>query len=214
MSLNNAQRPKKRKRQQILVSCNSCRQRHVKCDGVRPICTPCHSRSKSNCVFDTQAEDETRISSLKRNNKALQDRLSALERSFKHICELPEDEAQSFIKHVRQTADPLSTLVSLSIGMPATSLEHQAAQAVLPRSQNKLEHELMVTNPFAYETKDTIDIGSLVHEIPADLFSLEPLRMLRRRMTRSVCLHIDISSHRYISYVLMGFGTKFLRISG
>ncbi|KAM0718419.1 hypothetical protein Q7P37_005489 [Cladosporium fusiforme] len=125
------------------------------------------------------SEGETRHASLKRTNEALQDRLSALERSIKHICNLPEDEAQSFLKRARQTADPLGTLVSLSMGTPATSLEHQAAQAVLPQVQTKLEYELMVTNSFAYEAIESIDIDSLVNKIPGKLSSLEALRSLQ-----------------------------------
>lgn len=172
--------PRKRKRQQILVSCNLCRQRHVKCDGSRPVCTPCQSRSITECVFDTQTDGETRHASLKRENKTLQDRLTALDRSVKHICEMPDDEAMSFLKRIRETADPLSTLTSLSMGTPATSLEQQAARAVLPPVQTKLEHELMVTNSAIYQVIEPIDISSLVNEVPGDPFSLKPLSDLRK----------------------------------
>lgn len=183
--MNSVPETRKRKRQQILVSCDPCRQRHVKCDGARPVCTPCQSRGVSECTFDTEADGETRQASVRRENKALKAQLSALERGLQHIRELPKDQAVRLLSRVQNTEDPISTLVSLPMGSPATSMERDVSRAVLPSAQTSLEHELMVTSPLAYQTIEPINTRSLVHKIPEDPFSLEPFRRLRQ-MARSV----------------------------
>lgn len=182
--MNNVPETRKRKRQQILVSCNLCRQRHVKCDGARPVCTPCQSRGVTECIFDTEDDGETRQASVKRENKALKARLSALEQGLQHISEMPKDRALLLLNRVRNTEDPMSALVSLPTGSPATSMERNVSRAVLPTMQTSLEHELMATSPLAYQKIEPIKTRSTVDEIPDDPFSLEPFRKLRQ-MARS-----------------------------
>lgn len=179
--MDSVQETRKRKRQQILVSCNLCRQRHVKCDGARPVCTPCQSRGgAAECVFDTEADGETRHASVKRENKALKARVSALERGLQHICEMPRDQALQLLTRIRNTENPMSTLAALPMGSPATSMERDASRAVLPAMHTSLEHELMVTSPLTYQSIEPINTPRLVHEIPGDPFSLEPFRRLRQ----------------------------------
>lgn len=132
----------------------------------------------TGCSFDTEADGESRQASLKRENKALTERLLALEGSLKHICEMPSDQVRSVLNQMQRTADPASTLISLHLGTPAASMEQHAAQAVLPAVQTKLERELMVINPVAYQTIDAIDFQSLVVDVPGDPFSLQPFRRL------------------------------------
>ncbi|CZR61789.1 related to C6 transcription factor [Phialocephala subalpina] len=57
--------PLARKRQKIAVACNKCRQRKIRCDGVRPICHPCQKRKDKGvgCRFeDSEAPAEGLIS--------------------------------------------------------------------------------------------------------------------------------------------------------
>lgn len=58
------------------------------------------------------------------------------------------------------------------MGSPGISLEQQGASAVLPPVHTKLEYELRVRNPVAYQTLDPISVSSLVNEVPRDPFSL------------------------------------------
>lgn len=152
----------------------------MKCDGIRPVCTPCLSKSIDKCVYDTKSTGESKSASLKSENQALRERLAALERSIRHICEMPAEQGRLVLSRVNRTSDPLSTLVSLHSGIPTPAISQAISETIGPAVQTTLERELVITNPLAYQTINPINVRSLVQEIPGDPFSLEPFRQLHR----------------------------------
>lgn len=71
----------KRKRQHP-GKCKLCCQNHIKCDSFQPIWISCQSCSITKCVFDTEANGESRNASLKSDNQALRNRVLAIKRSL------------------------------------------------------------------------------------------------------------------------------------
>lgn len=57
-----AQRGVKRKR--VALACSTCRERKVKCDGAKPVCTPCVKRGAlaSDCTYALLAQSAKRVS--------------------------------------------------------------------------------------------------------------------------------------------------------
>lgn len=51
MSVSTSSRPTKRKR--VALACDNCRERKIKCDGSKPICSPCNKRGEppGQCVY-------------------------------------------------------------------------------------------------------------------------------------------------------------------
>ncbi|CAG8399541.1 unnamed protein product [Penicillium salamii] len=50
-----------RTRPKIALACDSCRERKIRCDGIKPICGPCVRRSYRNdqCVYNTENSRST-----------------------------------------------------------------------------------------------------------------------------------------------------------
>jgi hypothetical protein len=91
-------RPTRRK---LAVACGGCRSRKQKCDGQRPVCTPCRIR-KAECVFETQP-DETRFSAIKRRTENLEKEAQDYREVVTNLRVRPEDEAQHLLQHLRST---------------------------------------------------------------------------------------------------------------
>lgn len=88
-------------RRKLAVACDACRHRKQKCDGVRPICTPCKSR-KAECSYETQP-DETRYSAIKRKTENLEKESQAYKELLISLRVRPEDEAQDLLQRLRNT---------------------------------------------------------------------------------------------------------------
>lgn len=88
-------------RRKLAVACDACRQRKQKCDGQRPICTPCKSR-KTECSYETQP-DETRYSAIKRKTENLEKETQAYKELLTSLRVRPEDEAQDLLQRIRNT---------------------------------------------------------------------------------------------------------------
>ncbi|KAK7721527.1 hypothetical protein SLS57_005207 [Botryosphaeria dothidea] len=72
------QRPRPPKRSNITpVACQPCQQRKHKCDGARPVCTPCVVKKRSDCTYDA-AGDQRRTSSLKQRIRDLETQVDDL----------------------------------------------------------------------------------------------------------------------------------------
>jgi len=88
-------------RRKLAVACDACRQRKQKCDGLRPICTPCKTR-KTDCSYETQP-DETRYSALKRRTENLEKESQAYKELLTNLRVRPEGEAQNLLQRIRNT---------------------------------------------------------------------------------------------------------------
>ncbi|KAK2737278.1 hypothetical protein FQN55_001204 [Onygenales sp. PD_40] len=68
-------------RRKIALACESCREKKIRCDGVKPVCGPCTRRSYSieRCFYTT---DNTRTASQDEYIRALHDRIRELEETF------------------------------------------------------------------------------------------------------------------------------------
>lgn len=55
-------RPKKRKR--VALACDLCRERKIRCDGVKPICKPCEKRGEPplRCLYTVVPQSARQIS--------------------------------------------------------------------------------------------------------------------------------------------------------
>lgn len=55
-------RPLKRKR--VALACSLCRERKVKCDGAKPVCTPCNKRGSlaAECVYTVLSRSAKQMS--------------------------------------------------------------------------------------------------------------------------------------------------------
>ncbi|KAH7012023.1 hypothetical protein B0J12DRAFT_706023 [Macrophomina phaseolina] len=74
-----AQRPKANRRRTHItpVACQPCQQRKHKCDGARPICTPCVARQRTDCFYNV-AGDQRRTTSLKQRIRDLESQTQGL----------------------------------------------------------------------------------------------------------------------------------------
>jgi len=88
-------------RRKLAVACGACRQRKQKCDGQRPVCTPCRSRS-TECQYETQP-DETRYTAIKRRTDNLEKEAQDYREVLTNFRVRSEEEAQQLLQHLRTT---------------------------------------------------------------------------------------------------------------
>lgn len=67
------------KRKRVALACSTCRERKVKCDGAKPVCTPCAKRGAlaSDCTYALLAQSTKRVSE-QEYIASLQDQIRAL----------------------------------------------------------------------------------------------------------------------------------------
>ncbi|KAL1297735.1 hypothetical protein AAFC00_006274 [Neodothiora populina] len=127
-------RNEQKKRRQVTVACNECRKRKVKCDGLRPSCTPCHSRNLV-CFYEADP-DATPIVALKRKYDQLHQQLQDSEEVLDMLRSRPEHEAAAILQRIRSRdlASALATIRDGDILMPQRSypLGHPAPRSRVP----------------------------------------------------------------------------------
>ncbi|KAF1348955.1 hypothetical protein BDV97DRAFT_297385 [Delphinella strobiligena] len=104
-------RAAKPKRAVVHVACLACRKLRIKCDGQRPLCTPC-SRREEACEYDVEA-NTTRTSALKRKNETLEREVEHYKELYRVIREQPEYDAAEVFRRIRATEEPLEVLEQL-----------------------------------------------------------------------------------------------------
>ncbi|KIW06813.1 uncharacterized protein PV09_02493 [Verruconis gallopava] len=67
------------------VACQPCQKRKSKCDGLRPICSSCQQKGRTDCVYDSSS-DLRRTSALKQRIENLQQEVSDLKDILLALC--------------------------------------------------------------------------------------------------------------------------------
>lgn len=172
---------RKKRRVQVKVACDACRRRRIRCGGERPFCAVCRASDRTEqCGCDTQEQDESRATALRRENQILREYQTSLGNAFKNLRDMPEEQALSFLDRVRKTSDPLAALISMPIGLSTASElpEQRTAQAVTP-TQTRLEYELMSTYGLAYQFLEPIDTYAFSQDFSWSLLSWDGSNRLR-----------------------------------
>ncbi|KAF4313878.1 hypothetical protein GTA08_BOTSDO00387 [Botryosphaeria dothidea] len=113
------------------VACQSCQQRKHKCDGTRPVCTPCLVKKRPGCAYDA-AGDQRRTSALKQRIRHLETEVDDLKDIIMGIGSTADENAavtlarQLATARFRATADVAHTLrieddVHAALGVNAAS---------------------------------------------------------------------------------------------
>lgn len=105
----------KRKRSQISVACEVCRRRKAKCDGVRPVCGPCHARGPTDCKYIADP-DATRMTTLKRKYEALSQSKRQLEDLYDLLRLRSPDEADEILRRIRSGGSLIQILQTAQDG--------------------------------------------------------------------------------------------------
>jgi len=110
-----------RRRQGVAAACESCRERKVKCDGIRPQCSSC-TRSKRVCQYTTKPS-ETRSSALKRLKIDTEQQLRDVLRSHTTHLQLvhalttsADADAANILQKLRQGYDPRLVVQWIQLG--------------------------------------------------------------------------------------------------
>ncbi|KAH7057264.1 hypothetical protein B0J12DRAFT_697136 [Macrophomina phaseolina] len=74
------------------VACQPCQRRKHKCDGQRPICTPCLARNRGDCAYDA-AGDQRRTTALKTRIQDLSRQAEDLKTIVRGIAAAPDRDA-------------------------------------------------------------------------------------------------------------------------
>ncbi|KAG9696081.1 hypothetical protein KCU76_g3988, partial [Aureobasidium melanogenum] len=96
------------KRHQIVVACNKCRTRKVKCDGQRPTCAKCADRG-IECVYAAEP-DAPPIIALKRKHDALQRENTQVNQLLSHLKSVTHTDALKILDFFRDGQDVSSTI--------------------------------------------------------------------------------------------------------
>ncbi|EXJ56992.1 hypothetical protein A1O7_07336 [Cladophialophora yegresii CBS 114405] len=93
------------KRQKVAAACDQCREKKIKCDGLRPRCSPCQKRAGANahCEWGVRRKRSTGASKLE--IARLQSRIDELERVHRRTS-LPENTDQPSPSTPRSISDP------------------------------------------------------------------------------------------------------------
>lgn len=105
----------RRKRVQVVVACNGCRRKKIKCDGQRPTCTACRSKA-GNCVYEADP-DATPIIALRRKYDQLKLETDEKDRLLHDLRNSSEPESFRLLRRIRSDIDlpavarsPITTL--------------------------------------------------------------------------------------------------------
>ncbi|KAK2061077.1 hypothetical protein LY76DRAFT_539730 [Colletotrichum caudatum] len=90
------------KRRNVLVACESCKRRKIKCSASRPKCSGCMAKNVE-CRYGADPS-ESRVASLKRRHDEMASRNDSLERFFAAMRLMPEAQAHHVFERIRSGA--------------------------------------------------------------------------------------------------------------
>lgn len=93
------------------VACLPCQKAKVKCDGVRPRCSRCQSKG-TRCEYSME-EEERSSRFVRAESKRKTRELDSLWRIIRKLQDEDEEEAFSFLRHLRRTDNPLELAAEL-----------------------------------------------------------------------------------------------------
>ncbi|THX88824.1 hypothetical protein D6D08_03934 [Aureobasidium pullulans] len=105
---------RKSKRHQIVVACNACRRRKIKCNGDRPVCSVCVLKN-SACTWSADP-DATPMIAIKRKYQNLESEFRDLHDLAQTLMDRPRQEAIFILDRMRTTRDLSSTLSFIKDG--------------------------------------------------------------------------------------------------
>ncbi|KZL70462.1 N-terminal fungal transcription regulatory domain-containing protein, partial [Colletotrichum tofieldiae] len=105
---------RKPKRRNVLVACESCKKRKVKCSADRPKCSSCTTRGVE-CRYSADPS-ESRVASLKRRHDEMASRNDSLQRFFSAMRSMPEGQAQETLKRIRSGASAEDIVFEIEAG--------------------------------------------------------------------------------------------------
>ncbi|KAM3415162.1 hypothetical protein BST61_g10285 [Cercospora zeina] len=132
----------KKRRAVVSMACERCRSRKSKCDGERPVCSPCANQSQE-CRYAT----EVSVPARRQQTQALREevvRLRALLERAAAGSGMTLDAASASTPSSLQ-----QTLLPGSLSPIASPSDHDAVRATIPYTQSPLEFELMCKHPNA-----------------------------------------------------------------
>ncbi|KAF2206180.1 hypothetical protein CERZMDRAFT_123010 [Cercospora zeae-maydis SCOH1-5] len=142
----------KKRRVVVSMACDRCRSRKSKCDGKRPICTPCTNQSQV-CRYAT----EVSVTARRQETQALREEVLHLRRLLERAAAAAAAAAGQEIVLDPELGARSSTCSSLqqrflpeSPSPIASPSYHDAVRATIPYTQSPLEFELMCKHPNAY----------------------------------------------------------------
>ncbi|KZL84802.1 hypothetical protein CI238_08015 [Colletotrichum incanum] len=104
----------KRKRQNVLVACESCKKRKIKCSADRPKCSSCTTRGVE-CRYAADPS-ESRVASLKRRHDEMASRNDSLQRFFSAMRSMPEEQAHEIFNRIRSGASAEDIIREIEAG--------------------------------------------------------------------------------------------------
>ncbi|KAK2040648.1 hypothetical protein LZ31DRAFT_544627 [Colletotrichum somersetense] len=102
------------KRRNVLVACESCRRRKIKCSASRPKCSGCMAKN-IECRYDADPS-ESRAASLKRRHDEIASRNDSLERFFAAMRLMPEAQAHHVFERIRSGTSADDIVREIEVG--------------------------------------------------------------------------------------------------
>ncbi|CVK88335.1 related to nitrate assimilation regulatory protein nirA [Fusarium proliferatum] len=143
--------PLARKRAPVALACESCRQKKVKCNGARPVCSQCRAR-KSECVYRVASDTDYR------------DKYEALLEShpaavvYRAIQSRPRNEGLEIVRRIQAGVDAETLMRQLS------SADLLLQVQLEPETRSRYQFIYSPLMPTYLQTDDNPFMRSLVHE--------------------------------------------------
>ncbi|KAF5716035.1 nitrate assimilation regulatory nirA [Fusarium mundagurra] len=143
--------PLARKRAPTALACESCRQKKVKCNGARPVCSQCRAR-KSECVYRATADTDYR------------DKYEALLEShpaavvYRAIQTRPRPEALEIVRRIQAGVDAETLMRQLS------SADLLLQVQLEPETRSRYQFIYSPLMPKYLQTDDNPFMRSLIHD--------------------------------------------------
>ncbi|KAF4495394.1 nitrate assimilation regulatory nirA [Fusarium agapanthi] len=143
--------PLTRKRAPIALACEACRQKKVKCNGARPVCSQCRAR-KSECIYRATADTDYR------------DKYEALLEShpaavvYRAIQTRPRTEALEIVRRIQAGVDAETLMRQLS------SADLLLQVQLEPETRSRYQFICSPLMPTYLQTDDNPFMRSLTHE--------------------------------------------------
>ncbi|ENH63239.1 Nitrogen assimilation transcription factor nit-4 [Fusarium oxysporum f. sp. cubense race 1] len=143
--------PLTRKRAPIALACEACRQKKIKCNGARPVCSQCRAR-KLDCVYRATTDTDYR------------DKYEALLEShpaavvYRAIQTRPQYEALEIVRRIQTGVDAETLMRQLSSGDLLLQVQLE------PETRSRYQFIYSPLMPTYLQTDDNPFMRSLIHE--------------------------------------------------